>query len=276
MSTRWSRPSSATGATSSARGARRAVLFDQSHHMAELTDQGAGCAQAVLAHRPSTASRISSRTRPSRWCRAATTAIVIGDGILFYLDEDELLFVGRAPTVNWLQFQAETGGFECRVIRDDRSPSQPDGNAVTRRHYRYQIQGPQRDAGPREAERRADAGRQVLQYGRDQHQGTQGPRACAMAWRASRASSSGARTKSATRSATAILEAGKDFGIVAVGARAYASNTLESGWIPSPLPAVYTGEKMQRVSRVAAGERLRRHRLDRRQLRLRRTSRTTT
>ena len=30
-----------------------------------------------------------------------------------------------------------------------------------------------------------------------------------------------------------------------VGSRAYASNTLESGWIPSPLPAVYTGEKMK-------------------------------
>ena len=44
----------------------------------------------------------------------------------------------------------------------------------------------------------------------------------------------------------AILEAGKDFGIVQVGARAYSSNTLESGWIPSPLPAVYTGEKMKK------------------------------
>ena len=43
----------------------------------------------------------------------------------------------------------------------------------------------------------------------------------------------------------AILAAGKDFGIVAVGSRTYASNTLESGWIPSPLPAVYTGEKMR-------------------------------
>jgi vanillate/3-O-methylgallate O-demethylase len=30
-----------------------------------------------------------------------------------------------------------------------------------------------------------------------------------------------------------------------VGSRAYASNTLESGWIPSPLPAVYTGDKMR-------------------------------
>src|SRR5262245_13872682 len=43
----------------------------------------------------------------------------------------------------------------------------------------------------------------------------------------------------------AILEAGKDFGIVAVAARAYATTTLGSGWIPSPVPAVYTGDKMK-------------------------------
>jgi vanillate/3-O-methylgallate O-demethylase len=43
----------------------------------------------------------------------------------------------------------------------------------------------------------------------------------------------------------AIVEAGKDFGMVQVGSRAYPSNTLESGWIPSPLPAVYTGDKMK-------------------------------
>jgi len=43
----------------------------------------------------------------------------------------------------------------------------------------------------------------------------------------------------------AIIAAGKEHGLREVGARAYASNTLESGWIPSPLPAVYTGEKMK-------------------------------
>ena len=50
---------------------------------------------------------------------------VIGDGILLYLAENELLFVGRAPTVNWIQFHAETGGYKVDVIRDDRSPSHP-------------------------------------------------------------------------------------------------------------------------------------------------------
>ena len=43
----------------------------------------------------------------------------------------------------------------------------------------------------------------------------------------------------------ALIEAGKDFGLALVGGRAYSSNTLESGWIPSPLPAVYTGEALK-------------------------------
>jgi vanillate/3-O-methylgallate O-demethylase len=43
----------------------------------------------------------------------------------------------------------------------------------------------------------------------------------------------------------AILEAGSEFGLEPCGARAYASNTLESGWIPSPLPAIYTGEDLR-------------------------------
>ena len=42
-----------------------------------------------------------------------------------------------------------------------------------------------------------------------------------------------------------LLEAGREFGMEPCGARAYASNTLESGWIPSPLPAIYTGEELR-------------------------------
>jgi vanillate/3-O-methylgallate O-demethylase len=43
----------------------------------------------------------------------------------------------------------------------------------------------------------------------------------------------------------AIVEAGREFGLVQVGSRAYATNTLESGWVPSTLPAVYTDERMK-------------------------------
>ena len=43
----------------------------------------------------------------------------------------------------------------------------------------------------------------------------------------------------------AIVTAGEEFGLRQVGGRAYSSNTLESGWIPSPLPAVYSGESLK-------------------------------
>jgi syringate O-demethylase len=42
----------------------------------------------------------------------------------------------------------------------------------------------------------------------------------------------------------ALLEAGRDLGIRRVGAAAYPTNALESGWIPRPIPAIYAGEKM--------------------------------
>ncbi len=38
----------------------------------------------------------------------------------------------------------------------------------------------------------------------------------------------------------ALLTAGEKFGIVHVGALAYASASVESGWVPSPVPAIYT------------------------------------
>jgi vanillate/3-O-methylgallate O-demethylase len=43
----------------------------------------------------------------------------------------------------------------------------------------------------------------------------------------------------------AIVNAGEDYGLRQVGSRAYATNTLESGWIPSPLPAIFTGDDLR-------------------------------
>jgi syringate O-demethylase len=43
----------------------------------------------------------------------------------------------------------------------------------------------------------------------------------------------------------AIVQAGEEFGLRQVGGRAYSSNTLESGWIPSPLPAVYSDDSLK-------------------------------
>ncbi len=73
---------------------------------------------------------------------------------------------------------------------------------------------------------------------------------------------------------SAILEAGEEFGLVLVGAKAYSSANLESAWVPSPLPAIFTGEGIGRSTcEWLPGEPCR---LARGQLRRRTTSRTTT
>jgi len=118
-----------------------AVLFDQSHHMAEFTVRGPD-ALKLMSQTTINSFANFSPNRAKQMVPVSYDGYVIGDGILFYLDKDELLFVGRAPSVNWLQFHAETGGFKVDTIRDDRSPSHPRGKAVVRRHYRFQVQGP--------------------------------------------------------------------------------------------------------------------------------------
>lgn len=221
-----------------------AVLFDQSHHMAELTARGPD-ALKLMSYCTINSFKNFEPGKAKQMVPCSYDGYVIGDGILFYLGKDELLFVGRAPTVNWLQFQAETGGFKVEVIRDDRSPSHPRGKAVTRRHYRFQIQGPNAakvlvklNGGPVPDIKFFNfdtiniKGRKVkaLRHGMAGAPGLEiwGPYA------------------EGDEIREAILEAGRDFGLVQVGSRAYASNTLESGWIPSPLPAVYTGASMKK------------------------------
>src|ERR1700749_3170138 len=118
-----------------------AVLFDQSHHMAELTVKGPD-ALKLISYTTINSFNNFAVNKAKQMVPISYDGYVIGDGILFYLDKDELLFVGRAPTVNWIEFQAQTSGLKLDTMRDDRSPSHPYGNAVSRRHYRYQIQGP--------------------------------------------------------------------------------------------------------------------------------------
>ena len=165
------------------------------------------------------------------------------------------MFVGRAPAANWLEFQAEAGGYDVEVEKDDRSPMRPMGKPVTRKLWRFQIQGP--NAWP-VIEKVNGGPVEQVKFFRMGTMNVGGPARCARcatAWPARRGSSCGARTRPTTRSREAILEAGREFGIEPVGARAYSSNTLESGWIPSPLPAIYTGEELRGVPRVAARRR---------------------
>jgi vanillate/3-O-methylgallate O-demethylase len=221
-----------------------AVLFDQTHHMAELLVTGPDSFK-FLNYLASNTFKGFVPNKAKQFAPLSYDGYVIGDVIMFYHAENEFNLVGRAPTVNWVQFQAETGGFNVQARRDDRSPGNPKGNAVVRQHYRYQIQGPNAwklleklNGGPIPDIKFFNmdyiniGGQKVraLRHGMAGAPGLEiwGPYA------------------DREKVKDVILAAGDEFGLTQVGARAYATNTLESGWIPSPLPAVYTGEQMKK------------------------------
>jgi vanillate/3-O-methylgallate O-demethylase len=221
-----------------------AVLFDQSHHMAEITVRGPDAMKLMSSLTINSFANFAPN-RAKQMVPCSYDGFVIGDGILFCLDKEELLFVGRAPSVNWIEFHCETGGYKVDHVRDDRSPSHPRGKAVTRRHYRFQVQGPNawRVLEKLNGEPIPDIkffamgtiklkGRSVraLRHGMAGEPGLEiwGP------------------YEDYDEVRSAIVEAGREFDLKEVGSRAYASNTLESGWIPSPLPAVYSGKSMKK------------------------------
>src|SRR5215203_2613896 len=220
-----------------------AVLFDQSHHMAELLVTGPD-AFKMLNYLASNTFKGFVPNRAKQFAPLSYDGYVIGDVIMFYHAENEFNLVGRAPTVNWVEFHAQTGGFNVQIRRDDRSPSNPGGKSVTRQHYRYQVQGPN---AAKILEKLNGGPIPDVKFFHMDAISIKGQKVRAL--RHGMAGAPGLEVwgpyEQREEIRAAILDAGKDFGIVPVGARAYATNTLESGWIPSPVPAVYTGDKMK-------------------------------
>jgi vanillate/3-O-methylgallate O-demethylase len=217
------------------------VLFNQSYHMADMFIEGPDAIKLFSDTSINTYKNFAvNKAKQLIGCNY--DGYVIGDAILFYLAKDSFVLVGRPSIHNWLQFHAEKGGYKVSISRDERSVARD--VPIVRRLYRYQVQGPNApqvlnklNGGPVPEIKFFNmgeiniAGRKVraLRHGMAGVPGLElwGPHEEREEIRA------------------AIVEAGKEFGLRQVGSRAYATNTLESGWIPSPMPAVYSGEKMR-------------------------------
>ncbi len=215
------------------------VLFNQSYHMADLAVRGPD-AERLLSHLAVNTFENFTVDKAKQFVPCTPAGHVIGDVILFHLAENDYNLVGRAPALNWIMFHAETGDYDVELDFDQRTALRTDG---LRRSYRFQVQGPNAMAtiekllGCKPPELRffnmaavKIAGKRVraLRHGMAGQPGWE----LFGLW----------EDEEAVREA--IMTAGQEFGIRAVGGRAYGSNALESGWIPSPLPAIYTGDSL--------------------------------
>jgi vanillate/3-O-methylgallate O-demethylase len=213
-------------------------LFDQSHHMTDLTIKGPDALKLLSAYGVNSFENFQVN-KAKQFVACTPDGYVIGDAILFFLDTDVLSLVGRPSAHNWVQYHGETGDYDVTFERDERSAVNPTG----RRLYRFQVQGPnalkvlEKTSGPLPEIKFFNMGEITIagHKVRALHHGMSGVPGLELfgPW----AEGDDVRA--------AIVEAGEEFGLAQVGSRVYATNTLESGWIPCPLPAIYTGDDLK-------------------------------
>ncbi|MEC7763130.1 MAG: aminomethyl transferase family protein [Pseudomonadota bacterium] len=216
------------------------ALMNQSFHMTDLYVKGPDVMKLLSDISVNSYAKFGKGKAKQIVC-VNHDGYLIGDSIVFGLEDDEVNIVGRPIVPNWVQYHAETGGYDVVCTRDERKLDDPDNRRLT---YRYEVQGPKAldllnevNEGGELTTKFFNMGEitiagckaQTLSHGMGGAQGLEiwGP------------FDEGDKVKAR------IMEVGEKYGLRLVGSRAYASAAAESGWVPSVLPAIYTGEKMK-------------------------------
>tara|TARA_R100000365_G_scaffold2509_1_gene7870 strand:- start:59 stop:1429 length:1371 start_codon:yes stop_codon:yes gene_type:complete len=216
------------------------ALLDQSHHMTDLFIRGRDALRLLSDLGVNSFARFQV-DNAKQFIAVNDEGYLIGDAILFYLADEEFDLVGHQMVIDWVQFHGETGDYDVTFERD--------GNSIVRAGnptlYRYELQGPnalelmERVTGAPVPPTRffhmatfTIDGITVrsLRHGMAGQPGFElfGP------W------------EEGERVRDALLREGEPLGLVRVGSKAYSSANLESAWVPSPLPAIFTGAHAER------------------------------
>ena len=215
------------------------VLFDQSHHMADLFMDGPDTIR-LLSDLGVNSFEDFGVNKAKHYVVCNPNGEVIGDVILYHYGHERVDLVGRPSVHNWVRYNIEARGYDVQAEMDESSLVREGNPAV----FRYQVQGPNALAVMEKATRApvpkigfftmceveiAGHTVQALRHGVAAQPGYElsGP------W------------EHAEEVRQHILGAGRECGLHPAGTAAYQSATVESGWIPCPLPAIYTGDELE-------------------------------
>ena len=216
-----------------------AALMDLSHHMTDLTVEGPDTYR-LLSDLGANSFKGFGPFKAKQFIAVGHEGFMVGDCILFCLAENVVRLVGRPPALNWTEFHATTGGYNVTIRRDERTVQ----NKTGRELYRLQLQGPNAahifekvNGGPMPDIPFFHMGR----FSIGSHQAT------ALNHRMSGFPGLEFFGPYAELDSVrdTLLEAGAEYGIRQVGARAYASVATEHGWIANTMPSIYTGDSMK-------------------------------
>ena len=114
------------------------ALHDQSYHMSSLRVRGRDA--VALFERLGVNSFAGFEPGAAKqFVACSPEGYVIGDAILYFHEPGHLVLVGNPASTDWVQFNAEHGGFDVGVELD---PIWVLNRERRRSYYRYQVEGP--------------------------------------------------------------------------------------------------------------------------------------
>jgi vanillate/3-O-methylgallate O-demethylase len=170
---------------------------------------------------------------------------IVTDGILMRAGPEKYTLSGVPAAQNWVRYQAKKNGYDVSLQVDPDSAVRKDKDPVL---FRYQVQGPralelvEKVFGGPLPKTKFFHSAPINLAGRTFH-----------ALRHGMAGQPGyefiGNWADGRFIKDALMEAGQEFGLIHVGAMAYATNGIESGWVPTPTPAIYTGSQLEEYRR---------------------------
>ena len=215
------------------------AIMDVSHHMFDTFIEGPDATRLLEAVSANNF-RTFALGQAKQLVPVTREGNIVTDGILMREGEQKYTLSGVPAAQNWVKYHGEKGGYDVSFTTDPSSAFRNGGDPVL---FRYQIQGPlarglvERAFGGPLPETKFFHSAPVSLDGRDFR-----------ALRHGMAGQAGFEFIGPWRHAAAVkdalLRAGEPFGLVHVGAWAYTTASVESGWIPSPVPGIYTDPEL--------------------------------
>jgi vanillate/3-O-methylgallate O-demethylase len=216
------------------------ALHDQSYHMSSLDVRGRD-APGLFEYLGVNSFEKFSPGAAKQFVACSPEGYVIGDAILYYLEPEHLLLVGNPSSTDWVQFNCERGDFGVTAALD---PIWVLNRERRRSFYRYQVEGP---LALDLLEKVHGGALPEIKFFRSDWLTIGGCQVRAM--RHSMGGVPGLELSGAwdDRQAvkSALVDAGKEFGLRQIGSLAYFSTVVESAWWAVPVAAVYTGPELR-------------------------------
>ena len=220
------------------------TLSDLSHHMSDMFMEGPDCTRLLQAVSANDYENFAVG-QAKQFIPVTANGDIVTDGILMRDASEKYSLSGVPAAQSWVKYHGEKGGYDVRCTIDPDSGTRKSGDPVL---FRFQLQGPHAlelvervFGGPLPKTKffhstpvtLGDRTFRALRHGMLGQAGYEFIGAFA----------DGEFVKDA------LLTAGKEFGLACIGGLAYATNGIESGWIPTPTPGIYVAPELAEYRR---------------------------